>query len=285
MTADKRVFEDSFKKAHSKAFKKAKTKMPAANASEILKLLIRLFESSDRKAVLQSLVSEYGDAVLVYAKVFSDDFIKRTIRDTLDQSERAEFHKLAKDRFAETLVDASKSILLLMAAYAKGEIDETEFVLRLGKTGIGEIGTKLMKAFDIDPNKFADHPEELLRLAGPALAYQGFMGVYKEYSQALNDLKLAREERILIETQCNETIEMIREYRQLMEERVSAYLTDRLETFDAGFKAMDKAIMDNDPEGFISSNIRIQQILGYDTQFTNFDEFDSLMESDMDFKL
>ena len=48
---------------------------------------------------------------------------------------------------------------------------------------------------------------------------------------------------------------------------------------------MDQAILDNDPEGFISGNVQIQKILGYDTQFTSFDEFDSLMESDMDFKL
>ncbi len=285
MPDEKKIYEDSFKKAHSRAFEKAKAKMPAANASEVLKLLVQLYESSDREAALQKLVSEFGDAALIYVKVFSDDFIKRTIRETLEKSERSEFQKLAKDRFAETLVDASKSIMMLMASYAKGEIDETEFILRLGKTGIGEIGTKLMKAFDIDPNKFADHPEELLRLAGPALAYQGFMGAYKEYCQALNDLKMAREERILIEAQCNETVEMIREYRQLMEERVSAYLTERLEIFDEGFRAMDRAIMDNDPEGFISGNVQIQQILGYDVQFTNFDEFDSLMESDMNFKL
>ena len=285
MPENKRIYEDSFKKAHSDAFAQAKKKMPAANASEILKLLVQLFESSDREAALKKLTAEYGEAAAVYAKVFSEDFIKRTIEEALKNSDRTEFQKLAEDRFSETLVKSAKSVMMILAAYARKEIDEEEFILRLGQAGIGEIGTKLMKAFDIDPGKFADHPEELLRLTGPALAYQGFMGAYKEYSKALSDLKLAREERILIEEQCNETIEMIREYRQLMEERVSAYMTKRLETFDAGFRAMDQAILDNDPEGFISGNVQIQKILGYDTQFTSFDEFDSLMESDMDFKL
>jgi hypothetical protein len=44
--------------------------MPAANASEILKLLVQLFESSDREAALKKLTAEYGEAAAVYAKVF-----------------------------------------------------------------------------------------------------------------------------------------------------------------------------------------------------------------------
>ena len=285
MPVNRKIYKDTLKKAHSKALERAKAEMPAADASEIIKILVRLFESSDRKAAVKELLSEYGDAALVYARVVSDDFIRNAIQETLKNSEREEFKKLAKDRFADTLVESSKSVMKLVASYAKGEIGQEDFILRLGQTGIGEIGIKLMKAFDIDPNKFAGNPEELLKLTGPALAYQGFMGAYKEYCSALEDLKLARKERELVEAQCNETIELIREYRKLMEERVSAYLTEHLETFDAGFKAMDQAIMENDPEGFISGNVQIQKILGYDSQFTGFDEFDSLMNSDLDFKL
>ena len=70
MPDEKKIYQDSFKKAHSRAFEKAKAKMPAANASEVLKLLVQLFESSDREAALKKLTAEYGEAAAVYAKVF-----------------------------------------------------------------------------------------------------------------------------------------------------------------------------------------------------------------------
>ena len=46
---------------------------------------------------------------------------------------------------------------------------------------------------------------------------------------------------------------------------------------------MNQAIISNDPDGYISGNVQIQQILGAEIQFTNQDEFDSLMDSDEDF--
>ena len=82
-----------------------------------------------------------------------------------------------------------------------------------------------------------------------------------------------------------ESVAMIRQYREEMERMVSMYLTEHLETFESGFAAMDQAIMDGDVDGYIKGNAEIQKILGYDTQFTNQQEFDDLMDSDIAFKL
>ena len=108
---------------------------------------------------------------------------------------------------------------------------------------------------------------------------------YKIVREAQEDLQLAREERIKIEAACNESIELIRQYRAEMEYAVNHYLTERLETFESGFAAMDKAIFENDSDGYIRGNVAIQEILGYKSQFTNQEEFDDLMDSDIAFKL
>jgi hypothetical protein len=70
-----------------------------------------------------------------------------------------------------------------------------------------------------------------------------------------------------------------------MERMVFKYLTEHLEIFETGFAAMNQAIMDGDVDGYIKGNAEIQRILGFDTQFTNQQEFDDLMVSDIAFKL
>ena len=48
---------------------------------------------------------------------------------------------------------------------------------------------------------------------------------------------------------------------------------------------MNQAIMDGDVDVYIKGNAEIQRILWFDTQFTNQQEFDDLMDSDIAFKL
>ena len=70
-----------------------------------------------------------------------------------------------------------------------------------------------------------------------------------------------------------------------MEKKVSEYLNLHLDVITDGFAAMDKAIMENDADGYIAGNVEIQKMLGYKVQFTNQQEFDALMDSDEDFML
>ena len=99
------------------------------------------------------------------------------------------------------------------------------------------------------------------------------------------ELAAAREERIRIEKACAESVAMILKYREEMDNVVTTYLTEHLETFEAGFAAMDQAMIDNDIDGYIKGNVEIQKILNYDVQFTCQEEFDDLMDSDFAFKL
>ena len=126
---------------------------------------------------------------------------------------------------------------------------------------------------------------EIGNVATCALTFAALTEAYKIVREAQEDLQLAREERIKIEAACNESIELIRQYRAEMEYAVNHYLTERLETFESGFAAMDKAIFENDSDGYIRGNVAIQEILGYKSQFTNQEEFDDLMDSDIAFKL
>ena len=48
---------------------------------------------------------------------------------------------------------------------------------------------------------------------------------------------------------------------------------------------MNQALLENDLNGYIRGNAEIQKLLGYDVQFTNQEEFDDLMDSDLSLKL
>ena len=165
------------------------------------------------------------------------------------------------------------------------KITEEELVKRIGGSGIQDVTRQILDALGIQGKLGVENPGELLKLAPTVVAYTATMAAFKELKKAQADLSVAQEERKKIEAACQESIQMIRQYRQEMDNIVSRDLTVRLETFENGFRTMDQAILDSDADGYIRGSVEIQKILGYDTQFTNQQEFDELMISDEAFKL
>ena len=106
------------------------------------------------------------------------------------------------------------------------------------------------------------------------------IGVYDEIKKSLADLKIATENRILIEQECAERIQMIRENRSMMEEAVSDYLYGKMTIFTQAFASMDRAITENDIDAYLAGNNMIQAELSGTTMFSTMDEFDDLMVSE-----
>ena len=277
----------SLKQAHARAWSevKADDSLPNIEVGVLINFLVDMFKCDQNKRleVIKKYGKEYGPAFFAYGKIFSKDFFPRTINGILKKTDREEFRALAENGFAECLVNASEDIIGIVALYFRKKINADEFLIRMSQTGIGEVGVKAMEAFNIDPKMYISDPEMLLKFSGPIIAYQGMMGAYREYSKALDELRLARESRMRVEAECQRSIDMIRTYRMEAEQRVSEYMNEHLDAFQSGFTAMDQAILANDPDGYIAGNVQIQQMLGVEIQFTNQDEFDALMDSDEDF--
>ena len=122
-------------------------------------------------------------------------------------------------------------------------------------------------------------------IAGATFGYAAASAIYKELATTLKNAKLAHEERLLIEKECAEAIAMIRNYRKEMDEMVSRYLSENIQIFNNSFSEMDKAILENDSDGFIKGNLEIQKAMGKEVQFTNQNEFDLFMDSNISLKL
>ena len=193
--------------------------------------------------------------------------------------------ELANERFANALVNNAQQIARWVHQYIKGEISDEDFVNFLIGPSTQQIITEILKALGIDEKLGVQNMQEILMLSPPILAYNASMAAYKELRKVQEELAAAREERIRIEKACAESVAMILKYREEMDNVVTTYLTEHLETFEAGFAAMDQAMIDNDIDGYIKGNVEIQKILNYDVQFTCQEEFDDLMDSDFAFKL
>lgn len=193
--------------------------------------------------------------------------------------------ELATQKFSSELVGSAQQIGIWVSQYMKKQISDEVFIKNMTGPGNQKLAKDLLAAFKIDEKIGVGSVEEIFKLSYPVMAYTASMAAYKELRKAQKKYEEAQEERILIEKACAESVAMIRQYREEMEQVVSKYLTEHLETFESGFAAMDQAIMDGDVDGYIKGNVEIQRILGYDTQFTNQQEFDDLMDSDFAFKL
>lgn len=111
------------------------------------------------------------------------------------------------------------------------------------------------------------------------------VGVYDEIKKSLDDLKLATEERIKIEELCSIRIQAIQENRVIMEEMVSDYLYGKMTVFSTALSSMDRAVSENDIDGYILGSNMIQEELSGKSLFKNMDEFDGLICSDDALKL
>ena len=193
--------------------------------------------------------------------------------------------ELATQKFSSELVDSAQKIGIWVIQYMRKEMSPEAFVNNLTGPGNQKLVKDLMAALKFHEKLGVNSVEEIFKLSYPVMAYTASMAAYKELRKAQEEYAQAQDRRLQIEKACAESVAMIRQYREEMERVVSKYLTEHLETFESGFAAMDQAIMDGDVDGYIKGNVEIQKILGYDTQFTNQQEFDDLMDSDIAFKL
>lgn len=159
--------------------------------------------------------------------------------------------------------------------------------LELAEKGKQKIGEKIPRRSDVvESSKDLTIAATTIAGIGSPVGFVGAaIGVYQEISTSIKEYHAAKEERIIIEKECAEQIEIINEYRNQIELVTSEYMLDRLLIFDEALSMMDEAVKDNDSELFIRGNTKIQQKLGKTDGFGSQQEFDDLMDSDSDFKM
>ncbi len=257
----------------------ASGKLPDLDINKIIDLIVAV---AQKKKSPKEAAKEIAVPYIAFAKVFAENNAKEYLEMGLD---KAGLDSLSDTDFSAKLIECSKRIGILIYQYMTNKIDVAELITGIGGTELKDIFIQTIHALGIHEKLGVANMDEVFALSPVVLAYTASLAAYKELKKAEADLTVARERRKQIEASCAESISRIRMYRAKMDKVVSEYLTDHLETFESGFAAMDRAIIENDVDGYILGNVEIQEILNYDMQFTNYQEFNDLMESDSAFKL
>ena len=231
--------KDFWADAHKKAFNRAKKKLPEKNLTVVLKLAEKAVKERDPVALAKELGVEYKDFIYEYSKGIAEAAIDQTLK----KSDHEALQKLAQKKLGKSLVSFSIKAAGSVQKYMKQEITAEELAKELYHDGLKDVMDKVIKAFELDEldltqfsgqlknalgvdvNTLTQHPEMLVKLSVPIVTYNAFMGAYKELNNALTDLELQREERLAVEAECKEAVEMIVKSRKEMEERVSEYLS------------------------------------------------------------
>lgn len=111
------------------------------------------------------------------------------------------------------------------------------------------------------------------------------VAVFREISNEKAELELIHTKRLLTEAKTAKALEILLDYQQQLEKRVSEYLAEDITAFLEGFDYMDQGMAVKDSDLVIKGNVIIQRVLGRKPQFTNQQEFNELMDSDEPLKL
>ena len=111
------------------------------------------------------------------------------------------------------------------------------------------------------------------------------LAVVKEVSSERREAQLIHEKLLLTQAKTTAVLQRLREYEQQLEEKVSEYLAEDITAFLEGFDYISEGIETGDSNLVIHGNVVIQRVLGREPQFTNQEEFDKLMDSDIALKL
>ena len=248
--------------------------LPALEINKIIKSIVDVaLGNKTPEVAAKEFVKPYKE----FAKVFARDKAKKLIESAV---KNLGIEGLSDKEFSDNLINSSKRIASHVRAYMAREITEQQLVELIGGSGIKDIAMQVLSALGIHEKLGVKNPAEIMKLAPQVVAYNATMAAYEELRKAQEDLTIAKERRKQIEAVCTEAVSMIRLYRGEMEQTVSKYLSSHIGTFEAGFDAMDKALLDGDVNGYIRGNVEIQEILGRDIQFRNQEEFNDLMDSD-----
>jgi hypothetical protein len=234
-------------------------------------------EKEPEEAAL-AIVKDTGTGTIVS---YTTTFAGSAIKGAMQKGSSAFLRSASKTNLPAVLVTTALETSKTLGKYFKGEIDGVECLTELGEKGTGMVSAAMFATI----GQIAIPIPVVGAMIGSMVGYALSTACYSQLVGALKGAQLAREDRIRIEAECAEAVAMLREYRAEMEQYISEYLCDHINTFHSAFNNIKSALEIGDIDGFIGGMNTITVKLGGKPQFNNMSEFEVLMESSETLKL
>lgn len=232
------------------------------------------------KTVDELLFSVGCDTVKAGALSFATGFTGSAIKGAMQNAKNEVLRDLSKTNIAATIVTSTVEAGKSLKKYISGEIEGIECLEELGEKGTGQLSAAM---FAVVGQAVIPIPV-VGAMIGSMVGYALSSACYGELVDALKEAKLAHEERIRIERECEESIKMIVQFREEMNDAIEKYLNDMKETFNNALENAERAIWKDDIDGFIGAANSISNKLGKKALFNTFREFDDFMNTSDSFK-
>lgn len=228
-------------------------------------------DQDPQKAAVEITKDTAGAGVLSYSTGFIGSALKGCMQNAPSDYVRC----ISKTNLPGSLVTIAVESGKTLKQYADGEIEGAACLTQLGEKGTGMLASSMGAVVG--------------GLAIPVPVVGGFLGgmigyalasaYYHNLVTALDEAKIAHEERLQIEEECREAVIALKEYRLEMELVISNYLRQHMEVFREAFVDMEIAYNTGDADGFIAGTNQITRQLGGELLFESKEQFDALMSS------
>ena len=217
-----------------------------------------------------------GDTTSAAAVSYTTAFGGAVIKGTMQNSGSVAVRSLEKTNLPGFIAESTIAVGKTLKSYFTGEIDGVQCLEQLGEKGYGMVNSAMYVAVGQ-----ATIPIPVVgALVGSMLGYALSSASYGVLTQSLREAKVAREERIRIEAEVEQSISMLREYRAELEANISKYMKETRDFFDETFARMKSSLQTGDIDGYISTTNAITRKMGKRPLYDSFSQFDSMMISD-----
>ncbi len=217
-----------------------------------------------------------GDTASAADVSYATGFVGSAIKGGMQNAESCYLNALSNTALpamvATTILEAGKTLY----HFADGQIDGLQCLNELGEKGAGVVASTVGATV----GQIMIPIPVLGGLIGSMCGYALSSMYYNTLTSALNEAKMAHEERLQVEAECEAAIAAIREYRFEMDLAIRNYFTDHVRAFDDAFSKMQEAFHTGNVDLLVEGANSITETLGEEALFHTTSELDALMASE-----
>lgn len=221
----------------------------------------------------EAVASMAGDTVTAAGLSYATGFIGSALKGGMQNANNNCIRVLSKTNLPGTVVTAALETGKTLMKYSSGQITGIECLSELGEKGAAMTASALGATVGQTVIPFPI----IGGLVGGMFGYTLSTMYYENLLSALKEEQMAHEQRLLIEAECEEAIQSIREYRLEIELAIRNYLSDYTAVFDSAFNQIHASINTQNVNLLIDGANSITKSLGGEALFSCTDELDSLM--------
>ena len=271
--------KDIAKISHRAGVEQAKTGAIIGGGISLIRNIVAVNkgEKDASKAAVDFIKDTGTGAVTAYTTAFAGSAIKAGMQN----ASNATIRSLSKTNAPAMIVTSTIEVTKSLISFVRGDISGIQCLEDIGEKGAGNISAAM---FAVVGQAVIPIPV-VGAMVGSMVGYALSSAFYKELTTSLKEAKIAHQERIRVEKECQESIELIKQYRAEMNSYLDKYFKHYNSIFDHAFKEMDDAFITNDIDKFIGGANKITANLGGEVQFSSMSGFNKFMSSNQDFNL